>query len=72
MFDLSVKLFFLVVGCNRKYFTMIAKLNDITGESGVQEDGVPVYAIREVPITAQRKPWFDVNDPKLPHPGKLF
>ncbi|EUC48325.1 hypothetical protein COCMIDRAFT_34201 [Bipolaris oryzae ATCC 44560] len=48
---------------------MFAKFNDNAGESGVPEDGVPVYAIREVPITAQRKPWFDVNDPKLPQPA---
>jgi peroxygenase len=51
---------------------MIAKLDSDIGEHGVQQDSVPVYAIREVPVTAERKPWFNSSDSKLPHPGKLF
>lgn len=46
---------------------MIAKI-DSAMESG---DGVPVYAIPEVPVTEERKPWFNDKQSELPHPGKL-
>ena len=51
---------------------MIAKIDDSSMESGNVEDGVPVYAIPEVPVTAERKPWFNDKQSELPHPGKLF
>lgn len=40
-------------------------------ESGLLEDGVPVYAIPEVPVTVERKPWINLKQSELPHPGRL-
>lgn len=48
---------------------MIAKMDGSSTESGLVEDAM--YAIPEVPVTAERKPWFNDKSSELPHPCKL-
>lgn len=50
---------------------MIAKIDGDTMDSRAQENSVPVYAISEVPVTVERKPWFNIDDSALRHPGTI-